>query len=110
MGILIPHATLASGIPVSNIYACISSNGISVWKDPMSNTFNFNGMYKIYASPDKALPPIDNLNLYFKSNTIATESLYTTFYDELKRIYPGAEDCQIESPPAPEPTSNVISE
>jgi hypothetical protein len=92
MGILIPQATLPSGIPVNNIYACISSNGISVWKDPTSNTFNFNGMYKIYSSPDKLLQPIDNLNIHFTSNTMPDKSLYTIFYDNLKDKYPGSVD------------------
>lgn len=93
MGILIPNAVLPSGIPVSNIYACIASNGVSVFRDPVSNNFSFNGMYKIYANSSKNLPPIDNLNLHFKSNTVPDQSLYTTFYDTLKATYPGSSDC-----------------
>jgi hypothetical protein len=92
MGILIPHAILSSGIPVSNIYACISCNGISVWKDHLTSTFNFNGSYRIYSSADKNLKPIDNLQIHYKSNTMPNESLYTTFYDHLKLEYPGSSD------------------
>jgi len=92
MGIILPQAVLASGIPVSNAYACIAYNGLSVWKDPTSNIYNFNGSYKLYASKEKLLTPIDNLNLYFKSNTMPDQSLYTTFYDQLKTMYPGSLD------------------
>lgn len=93
MGIIIPQATLPSGIVVSNVYACISYNGISIWKDPVSNTYNFNGMYKMYSSTDKKLPPVENLNLHFSSNVITDENLYTTFYNQLKTLYPGSTDC-----------------
>lgn len=88
MGLLIRSATLQSGIPVSNIYACISNSGVSVWKDPVSNIYNFNGMYKLYAADDKTKQPIDNLNIHFKLDNIPDENIYKTFYSNLKTIYP----------------------
>lgn len=92
MGLIIRSATLPSGIPVSNIYACIANNGIAVWKDPVSNTYNFNGMYKLYSGPDKLNQPLDNLNIYFKSDTMPDESIYKTFYRQLKTIYTNSYD------------------
>ena len=88
MGLLVPQATLPSGITVSNVYICVATNGLSVWRDTMSNTYNYNGAYKIYAGPDKLFQPLDNLQLHFKSNTIAEESIYTTFYNQLMVTYP----------------------
>jgi hypothetical protein len=90
MGLLIRSATLPSGIPVSNIYACISNSGISVWKDSLSNTYNFNGMYKLYSGTDKLNQPLDNLNIHFKLDIIPDENIYKTFYNQLKIIYPNS--------------------
>jgi hypothetical protein len=88
MGLMVRSATLQSGIPVSNIYACISNSGISVWKDPVSNTYSFNGMYKLYSTVDKTNQPIDNLNINFNLGNIPDENIYKTFYNQLKTIYP----------------------
>ena len=88
MGLMVRSATLQSGIPVSNVYLCISNSGISVWKDSLSNTYNFNGMYKLYSAVNKTNQPIDNLNIHFKLDNIPDENIYKTFYNQLKTIYP----------------------
>lgn len=85
---MVRSATLQSGIPVSNVYLCISNSGISVWKDSLSNTYNFNGMYKLYSAVNKTNQPIDNLNIHFKLDNIPDENIYKTFYNQLKTIYP----------------------
>ena len=54
------------------------------------------------------------MNLATTTSNISNVSAYTTLYDALKTVYPGAQDSLVNyappAPPAPAPTSNVISE
>ena len=112
MGILVPEATLPSGFTLTNAY--MSFSGEPVYISPTGpNQCQIYSYYKVWTDDAKSKPSDIRILLTIQGAD-SNVSAYTTLYDALKTVYPGAQDSLVNyappAPPAPEPTSNVISE
>ena len=93
MGILVPEATLPSGIQLSNVYVSFGNNMIQVTpRDSVSNIHSVTGVYSVYTDLTKERGTNINIPFWAETSDIST-GVYTILYEKLKTIYTEGTDC-----------------
>jgi len=93
MGILVPEATLPSGITLSNVY--MSFSGEAVFIGPTGpGRCQVYSYYKVWPDVEKTKPS-DIRILLTVQEADPSVSAYTVLYDALKEQYPGSVDSEI---------------
>ena len=114
MGILVPEALLpSSNIAVSNVYMSFSGEVVQTIKHPYTGEYILSSNYRVFSNPTKQ-PGTNIIEPLMVPYSNLDQGVFTVLYAALKELYPGSEDSLVNyappAPPAPEPTSNVISE
>jgi hypothetical protein len=111
MGIIVPEAILpSSNIAVSNVYMSFSGEAVQVLKNPYTSEYILSSNYRVFSNTTKQ-PETNIAESLMVPYLNLDAGPFTVLYTALKNLYPGSEDSLVNYiPPAPEPTSNVISE
>jgi len=87
MGIIVPEATLPSGVVLSNVY--MSFSGEPVYVSPTGpNQCQIYSYYKVWTDVTKSRGS-DIRILLTVPNVDSSVPVYTALYDALKNVYPG---------------------
>lgn len=89
MGILVPEANLPMGLSLSNVY--ISFSDEVIYTVPCNGNYRINTYYKVYK--DETKQPDTNIRIPI-STQVSNISIgvYTSLYEELKRMYTNSTD------------------
>lgn len=93
MGIIVPEATLPSGIKVSNVY--ISFSGELVYVYPRNEgKYTISSHYKVYTDSTKNLGSNIKIPISVLEDNIRGRDVYSILYENLKKIYGGTMDIE----------------
>jgi hypothetical protein len=87
MGILVPEATLPSGIYVSNVYMSFSGEVVYVTPRNEDGRYRVNTWYRVYK--DDTRQPDTNIRIPMSVtvNDIGERHVYDILYEELRALY-----------------------
>ena len=125
MGIIVTDSTLPSGLPVNNVYMSFGTECITIFPKNPEGLYTIQIHYKVYKDDTKQ--PNSDVRIPLTVQVSDISNIFQTLYENLKQIYPNSTDSLVNyaapnnsadslmnytppAPPAPEPTSNVISE
>ena len=92
MGIIVPEATLPSGIKVSNVYMSFSGSMVYVEPKYPNDIYTVRSNYKVFKDETKQLDTNISIPFAIQVNDISV-GVYISLYENLKQVYPSSIDC-----------------
>jgi len=94
MGIIVPEATLPSGIRVSNVYMSFSGELVYVYPRNEDGRYTISAHYKVYVDSTKNLGSNIKIPISVTEDNITGRDVYSILYENLKKVYIGYLDIE----------------